>query len=260
MIRVPACRTEPGDCKSGGLQPAIHHARPEHDISGYNAPERSLLQLHDTSDDWRPRRGFPTPQRPQLLDIPDRRHPAEQRLVPGRVAQRRMVQLRQSDGEHLQSRPRRGLLRGGPSDIGNGYDGCGIQFHCHHPQHASARHDADADARIRLDDPGHLLPDYPGFSGHHGGPHRASVRPHLRHQLLRPVRRGRPRALATSLLGVRASRGVHSNPACYGHHLRSIAHLLAQTPLRLPGDSPFRGHHRLYGLGASGAIICSRWV
>ena len=78
------------------------------------------------------------------------------------------------------------------------------------------------------------------FPGHHGCPDRAHVRPILRDELLRPRGGSKPDTLAAPLLGVRSPRGVHPDPAGYGHCLRDTAYFLEEATVRLPGSRALR--------------------
>ena len=71
------------------LQPAVHDARHHHDLPGGHAAERGLLQHRRALTDRRPRRRLPAAERPQLLDLPDRRHLPEPELARRRGARTR---------------------------------------------------------------------------------------------------------------------------------------------------------------------------
>ena len=65
------------------------------------------------------------------------------------------------------------------------------------------------------------------------------------HPLLHSGRRRRSAAVAALLLDLRASRGLHPDPAGLRHRLRGAAGLLPQAAVRLRGDGVLRGVHRL---------------
>ena len=68
--------------------------------------------------------------------------------------------------------------------LGHRHAGVGLQLHRDHPEHAGARHDADAHARVRLDHAGHLVSHHLLVPVDDGGASPAHLRPAVRHQLL----------------------------------------------------------------------------
>src|SRR6266536_445945 len=143
------------------------------------------------------------------------------------------VQPRLLDSRH--SDTRRLLHPGGP------------KLHRDHHQHACARYDAHAHARLRLDGADHAVPGAAGLSCAHRRHDSPDVRQVLWHALLRPSR-GRPApALAAPLLDLRPPRGLHPHPPPDGHHLRADSRICRQTTLWRVLDD-LRRHRLSFGV------------
>ena len=98
------------------LQPGLHDARHHDDLPGRHADGRGVHELPDPAADRGPGRRLPAPQRPELLDVPRRRHLPQHVVVPRRRRRRRLVRLRAEHRRHLLAEPRHGLLRHRPAD------------------------------------------------------------------------------------------------------------------------------------------------
>jgi hypothetical protein len=119
------------------------------------------------------------------------------------------------------------------------------QHHRHHPQHARAGHGPAEDADLRLVVADHRVPVDCGDAGSGRCSDHAAHRQVLRHQLLQRGRWRRPGDVPAHLLVLRASRGVHHDPAGVRHRQRDHSDLRAQAAVRLPGDDLCHRLHRL---------------
>ncbi len=124
-------------------------------------------------------------------------------------------------------------------------------------EHARARHEAHAHADLHLDELHHPGAAAAGLPGDHGGPDSAHVRPLLRHQLLRAVGRGRSAAVAAPVLDLRASRGLHPDPAGVRHRVRNPAGLRPEAAVRLRGHGVLRAFSSPSSGSACGHTTCS---
>ena len=131
------------------------------------------------------------------------------------------------------------------------------QLHHDHHQHAGAGHDAVPDAARHLVAVHHRHPAAAGAAGADLGGGDAALRPHARHQLVRPGGRRRAAALAAPLLVLRAPRGLHPDPARDGHRLGDPVGVLAQADLRLPRDGVLDDRASRSCPGSSTATTCS---
>ena len=128
------------------------------------------------------------------------------------------------------------------------------QLHHHHLQHARARHDAAQDAAVRVVDPGDRVPAAAGAAGAGRRHHHAADRPQFRHHLLRSEGRRRSAAVPASVLVLRPSGSLHSDPAGLRHDQPDRRHLQPQAGVRLSRHGLRHGldrRHRLRGVGAS---------
>ena len=152
--------------------------------------------------------------------------------------------------DHL-ARPRHRLLDRWPAHPVAVVDPGRDQLHLHHPQHARARHAADADAAVHLVHRLLLDHDRGRPAGVVGGADDAAARPQLRHALLHRQRR-QPDPLPALLLVLRAPRGVRGGAARVRHDLGDPAGVLAQADLRLQGAGLLGGGDRVPGLPGLG--------
>src|SRR5215204_3520698 len=159
-----------------------------------------------------------------------------------------MVRLRQPDLPAILARDERRLLDAGPSDPGHRLPGSCGEFLRYHHQPPGTGYEADAHAHVRVDELHYPGPAAAGVPGHHGSPDPPHVRPLLRHPLLRAVGRWRSDPVATPLLDLWTSRGVHPDPAGLRHHLRSPPSLFAEAALRLCGYGVLGRVHRIPGI------------
>ena len=241
------------------VQPAVHDARADDDLPGGDAAGSGVLQLPDPADDRRARRRVPQAERALLLDLPLRRDPPDQQLLPRRRPGHRLVRLRPSQREPL-LRQRDELLRDRAADPRRVVARRRAQLRRHDHQHAGAGHDHDAVAGLRLDDARGGIPPHTRAAGADGRVDPAALRPQLRHELLPSQRRRGSDPLAASLLDIRPPGGLHPDPAGDGNRLGGTPDLLAQAALRLPGDGLRRYRDRVPGDGPCGVITCSRPV
>ena len=186
-----------------------------------------------------------------------RRPVAERELPLQRRPRHGVVRLREPDLEAVQPRPQRRLLDHRPADPRRRLAGGGGQLLRDHHQPARTRHEDDADADVRLDEPHHPGAAAAGLPDHHGGARAADARPELRDPLLRALRRRRPGALAAPLLALRPSRGLHPHPAGLRRRLRDPAGLLAEAALRLRRHGLLGVLHRLPRASGCGVTTCS---
>ena len=105
------------------------------------------------------------------------------------------------------------------------------QHHRHHPQHARAGHRPAEDADLLLDLADHRVPADRGDAGAGRRGDHAADRQVLRHQLLQRGRRRRPGDVPAHLLVLRASRGLHHDPAGVRDRVARSSRPSARKPL-----------------------------
>ena len=258
IIRLQLARPRQHGRERRDLQRALHHARHHDGVPGDHAVQRGVLQLHDPADDRRARRGLPAAQRAVATGSSCS---AACSSTPASWSARRPTAAgsatRASRSRQFSPGPQHRLLAARPADTGRLVGAGRRQLHRHHPQHARARHDADAHAGVRVDDAHRAVPHRAGVPADHGRPHLPDVRPVLRHALLRRGGRRRPASLAAPVLDLRPSGGLHPDPAGLRHRLRGAADLRAQAALRRPGRSSTPASSSASSASACGAITCS---
>ena len=107
----------------------------------------------------------------------------------------------------------------------------GHQLHRHHPQHARARHDAYAHARVHVDDAVVAFLTVFAMPIITAAMIMVFFDRNYEHDVLRGVEGRRSTALPAPVLVVRPSRGVHPHPAGHGHRLRGAARRSRRKPL-----------------------------
>ena len=240
------------------LQPDDDQSRPHHGIRRHHAGLRGARELARADDGGRAGHGAAAHEQPVVLDPAVCLWPADLHAVHGR----------------WRSQLRLDVLCAAIDDLCAGYgdvlhlrcahdgrllDHGQYQHHRHHPEHAGAGHDPDADAAVRLDLADHRLP----AAGRHAGTgrcgHHDAVRHPLRHQLLQRGRWRRPGDVPAHLLVLRAPRGVHHDPAGIRRGLAD--HSDVQPESRSSVTTPwFTPRRRLRSCrSSSGRTTCSRW-
>ena len=210
-----------------------------------------LRELDDPAADRRARHGVRADEQLQLLAAAARRA-ADRRVVlrAGRRHRRGLDALRAADGADGPGHGPRDLRAAHHGrQLDHGFD----QHHHHGAQHARAGHDADEDADVRLDLADHRLPADRRDAGARGRHHDDADRPPLRHELLQRGRRRRPGDVPARVLVLRASRGVHHDPAGVRHRLADHPGVRAQAAVRLCVDGLRDGldrHPVVHRLGA----------
>ncbi len=237
------------------VQPADHHARPDHGVRRHHAGLRRLRELDDPAADRRQRHGVRADEQLQLLAAGARRHHADRLVLHARRRARggldAVCAADAADGPLDGRRHLRDAHHGRQLD--HGLD----QHHRHGPQHARARHDADEDADVRLDLADHRLPADRGDARAGRRDHDDADRPPLRHQLLQPGRRRRPGDVPAHLLVLRPPRGLHHDPAGVRHHQPGRAGVRAQAPVRLRLDGLRHRRRSRSCRSSSGRTTCS---
>ena len=220
--------------QSRAVQPAHHHARPDHGVRRHHAGLRGFRELDDPPADRRARHGVRPHEQLQLLAAdPGRPDAGGLVLHARRRARRGLDDVRAADAADGPVDGRRHLRDAHPGRlVDHGLD----QHHRHHPEHARAGHDADEDADVLLDLADHGLPADRRDAGAGRRHHHDADRSPLRHHLLQPRRRRRPGDVPAHLLVLRPPRGLHHDPAGVRHHQPGGAGVLAQAPVRLRVD------------------------
>ena len=171
---------------------------------------------------------------PALFQLARRQRPVRG----GQRAGRRLVRLRAADVADLLAGPQHRFLDAEPARLRLRQHRHGDQHHHDDRLHAMPRHDARADAAVRLAEPGHGRDGDPGGEPAVGRADHAARRPLSRRPFLRHAGRRLGGDLDALLLDLRPSRGLRARPPGIRHGIRDHPGLLAQADLRL------RGHGR----------------
>ena len=238
------------------VQPALHHARDDHDLPVRDADDDRPRELHRPAPDRRGRHGLPAHQRPVVLDGPARRPAALLRLRLRRRRRRRLDRLRAAIG--TERAPGVDLWIAWPDLLGissilGAINFIATIFKMRAPGMTLLRmpmfvleHARDQRAAAVLD---------PGADGR---PDDAVHRPQLRRWLLRSGAGRQPDPVAARVLVLRPPRGVRADPAGVRHRDRDRAGVQPQATLRLQGVRLRHERRSAPSASPSGRTTCSR--
>ena len=147
LIRLQLAGARQHGAQRRPLQRDVHDARHHHGVPVRDADGGGVRQLLPAAADRRPRRRVPPHQRVRLLAVPVRRHLPEHVVVPRRRGRRRLVHVLAEHQRAVLAQPRHRLLGARPADHRHRLAGRCHQPDRHRPQHAGARHEADAACR-----------------------------------------------------------------------------------------------------------------
>ena len=238
VMRVQLARPEPASAHAGAVQPAVHDARRDDDLSLRAADPVGVQQLFVAAHSGLARHGVPAAQRAVLLDLSRLRHLHVCRVRDRPRAKRRLVQLRALCRAPVQSRSEHRFLFFGDGFSRDLDDSRRGQLRRHLFSAAGA---GDVDQPRPGHDLGHadrLCSQLTGRAERQPGVLDVVDGPAVQHAFLRRLAGRSAAAVATSVLDLRASLGLRRRLAGDGHGLGGIAGfcrrpLVGYTPVAL---------------------------
>ena len=227
--------SQPGD-----LQPDLHDARHRDDVPVRRSRGRGDGHPPAAPDARRPRPAFSAAGRLCVLGLLCRRADFLQHAVLRPRALRRMVHVSAAHQFAILARHGRGFLAAGYRLHRDFSDRRRDRDHRRRAAHPRTRHDARQDADVRVDDADLRRNDRVRVSGRHPRHAAARTRARLRLAVLHRRQRRRRAALATSVLVLRPSRGLHHLPAGGRHGVDDRAGHVRHAARRLSAASWWR--------------------
>ena len=184
------------------VQPGVHDARHDHDLPGRHADRRGVHELPDPAAGRGPRRRLPPPERVRLLGVPrsaascsTRRGSSAAAPTAAGSTTPRTTACAYSPTHGIDFW-NMGLLITGIASLTGAINLIVTCLNMRAPGH-----DADEDAGVHLDGPGHAVPAAVRHPGAHRRAVPADVRPALRRQLLQRRRQAPTRCSGSTCSG-----------------------------------------------------------